>query len=122
MNNTKVINKKCFLWCGIIVIIASFFPVIGSVFRTIPSAVIGGSMLMLFGSIIVTGIKMISECKFTNRNLIIISLSIVIGIGLPLVNCFDKAPDIIKSLGNSYIIMIFAVALILDYTLPNNEK
>ena len=122
MNNTKVINKKCFLWCGIIVIIASFFPAIGSVFRAIPSAVIGGSMLMLFGSIIVTGIKMISECKFTNRNLIIISLSIVIGIGLPLVNCFDKAPDIIKSLGNSYIIMIFAVALILDYTLPNKEK
>ena len=77
---------------------------------------------MLFGSIIVTGIKMISECKFTNSNLIITSLSIVIGIGLPLVNCFDKAPNVIKSLGSSYIIMIFVVALILDYTLPNKEN
>lgn len=121
INNNKVINKKCFVICGIITIICSFFPFISNIFLLIPVEAIGGAMIVLFGTIITSGIKIISECGFDKRNTIIISTSIAVGFGLPLVSAFDNMPMILKTIGNSYIICMFITALLLDLILPKKK-
>lgn len=122
INSTKVVNRKCFLWAGIIIILCSLFPVIGVSFQTIPVSVIGGSLLYLFASIILTGIKMVCECGFSQRNIFIISVTIAIGLGLPMANAFDKMPDLIKAIGSNYIIMMFITSLILSLVLPKEKE
>ncbi|MDR2404573.1 MAG: hypothetical protein LBD78_11155 [Spirochaetaceae bacterium] len=46
-----------------------------------PNAVLGGCTIMMFGSIVVSGVQMFTRCGFSQRNIIIASVSIGIGVG-----------------------------------------
>ena len=60
----------------------SFFSPLIAAFRTIPSCVIGGMCLSLFGFIAVSGLKMLKGVDFEdNRNIITVSVILVVGIG-----------------------------------------
>ena len=57
-------------------------PAAWAFFNSLPQAVLGGCTVMMFGSIMYEGIKMLKECKFDDRTMIIVSLSFSIGVGL----------------------------------------
>lgn len=48
---------------------------LGAFFNSLPQAVLGGCTVMMFGSIMYEGIKMLKECEFNDRTMIIVSLS-----------------------------------------------
>ena len=79
---TGVINRFTILMGALILILASLFPPLGAFFNSLPQAVLGGCTVMMFGSIMYEGIKMLKECKFDDRTMIIVSLSFAIGVGL----------------------------------------
>ena len=79
---TQVINRFTILMGALILILASLFPPLGAFFNSLPQAVLGGCTVMMFGSIMYEGIKMLKECKFDDRTMIIVSLSFSIGVGL----------------------------------------
>ncbi len=58
------------------------FPAAGSIFNSLPQAVLGGCTVMMFGSIMYEGIKMLKECEFDDRTMVIVSLAFAIGVGL----------------------------------------
>ena len=72
---TGVINRFTILMGALILILASLFPPLGAFFNSLPQAVLGGCTVMMFGSIMYEGIKMLKECKFDDRTMIIVSLS-----------------------------------------------
>ena len=51
-------------------------------FNSLPQAVLGGCTVMMFGSIMYEGIKMLKGCVFDDRTMIIVSLAFCIGVGL----------------------------------------
>ena len=53
---TKVVNRFTLLMGGIIMILAGIFPVFGALLATLPDAVLGGCTIMMFGTIVVSGI------------------------------------------------------------------
>ena len=62
-------------------IIGGIFPVIGAALTTIPQAVLGGCTIMMFGSILFAGFGMMARAGFSQRNMVIVSLSLSVGLG-----------------------------------------
>lgn len=54
---------------------------IGNFFASLPEPVLGGCTIMMFGTILTSGIQMIARCGFSQRNITIASLSLAVGIG-----------------------------------------
>ena len=76
-----VVNRFAIATGACIMILGGIFPAVGMVLTTIPQAVLGGCSIMMFGSIMFAGFGMMSRCGFSNRNMIIVSLSLSIGLG-----------------------------------------
>ncbi|GFP24615.1 uracil permease [Candidatus Hakubella thermalkaliphila] len=69
---------------AVILIVLSLLGKLGAVIATIPSPVIGGAYIALFGLIGSIGIMALSRADLTSqRNLIIVGLSLLLGLGLP---------------------------------------
>lgn len=81
---TKAYNPAIMTWAAICAIVLSFVGKIGAFLATIPVPVMGGIMILLFGMITVVGINTLvkSGQDLTHpRNLIIVSVVLVCGIG-----------------------------------------
>ena len=81
---TKVTDPACMRIAALSAIIVSLIGKVGAAIQTIPTAVLGGIMLLLFGSIASVGINNLIKAKVDmtkTRNLIISSLILTIGIG-----------------------------------------
>ena len=69
---------------AVIAILLSFFGKAMAVIATIPTAVLGGVSILLFGIIAASGLRMLVEANVdfgNSRNLVIASVILVIGIG-----------------------------------------
>lgn len=76
---------------GIILLLISFFPKLTAVFTSIPSPVLGGAGIVMFGIVAANGIKRLGEVNYAgNKNLMIVAVSI----GLALVPI--AVPEIFK--------------------------
>ena len=121
---TKVINRFAIAAGAIIMILAGIFPVFGSLLATLPEAVLGGCTLMMFGNIVISGLQMISNCGYTQRNITIAALSLSIGIG------FTQVPDIfaifpkivVNVFAENCVAVVFIVSIILNLVLPKNME
>lgn len=122
---TGVINRFTILTGALILILASLFPPLGAFFNSLPQAVLGGCTVMMFGSIMYEGIKMLKECKFNERTMIIVSLSFCIGVGLTQTsgNFFSAFPQAVGDIFNGNAVAgVFVVSLLLSLFLPGREK
>ena len=112
---------------ALILILASLFPPLGAFFSSIPKSVLGGCTVMMFGSIMYEGIKMLKDCVFDDRTMIIVSLSFCIGVGLTQTtgNFFSAFPQAVGDVFNGNAVAgVFVVSLLLSLFLPKekNEK
>ncbi len=81
---TKAYNPAIMTWAAIIAILLSLVGKVGALLATIPTPVMGGIMILLFGMITVVGINSLvksGQDLTTPRNLIIVSVILVCGIG-----------------------------------------
>lgn len=121
---TKVVNRFTIATGAVIMILAGIFPVFGAVLSTLPDAVLGGCTIMMFGTIVVSGLQMISKCGFTQRNTVIAALSLSIGLGFT--QCgelFEIFPRMIQNVfAQNCVAVVFVVAIILNLILPKNME
>lgn len=121
---TKVVNRFTIATGAIIMILAGFFPFFGAVLATLPEAVLGGCTIMMFGTIVVSGLQMVSRCGFSQRNITIAALSLSIGIGFTQVpEIFSIFPQIIQTVfAENCVAVVFLVSIILNLILPKNME
>ncbi|KAA6455160.1 xanthine permease PbuX [Bacillus atrophaeus] len=85
---------------GAMLMILGLFPKVAAFTTIIPSAVLGGAMVAMFGMVIAYGIKMLSRIDFgTQENLLIVACSVGLGLGVTVV------PDIFKQLPASITLL-----------------
>lgn len=121
---TKVINRFTILMGALILILASLFPPLGAFFNSLPQAVLGGCTVMMFGSIMYEGIKMLKECEFDERTMIIVSLAFCIGVGLTQTSgdFFSAFPREVGDIFNGNAVAgVFVVSLLLSLLLPKKK-
>ena len=117
---TGVVNRRA-IACGAAVLIAAgFVPAISAVFSSVPSAVLGGCTIMMFGTIVTSGFQMVAAAGFSQRNITIAATSLAIGIGFSQISViFSAFPEIVQNIfvGNS-IALTFLVALVMNLLMP----
>lgn len=118
---THVVNRKAIASGALIMILAGLFPAFGVILASLPDAVLGGCTLMMFGSIVVSGVRMLAGCGFTQRNMSIAALSLSIGIGFTQTPAiFKMFPTIIKSVfAENCVAVVFVVAFALNLIFPS---
>ena len=118
-----VINRFTIATGAVIMILGGVFPAIGYALTTIPQAVLGGCTIMMFGSILFAGFGMMARCGFSQRNLVIVSLSLSIGLGFTQAQgMFDIFPEIIKTVfAENCVAVVFILAVLLNLVLPKEE-
>ena len=123
---TRVVNRNVARIGALIMIICGLFPPVGLFVQSIPQPVIGGVLLMVIGQMLVSGIHMISHAKFTERNKMIASVSLAVGIGFTAASEADiwsRFPAVIQSIFSSNIVSVtFVVALLLNLLLPKEKE
>ena len=121
---TKVVNRFTIATGACIMILAGIFPIFGALLATLPEAVLGGCTIMMFGTILVSGLRMIGDCGYTQRNITIAALSLSIGLGFTQVpEIFDLFPRMIQSVfAENCVAVVFLSAIILNLVLPKNME
>ena len=81
---TKAFNPIIMTWAAVTAIILALVGKLGAVLQTIPMPVMGGIMILLFGSIATVGLNTLIKNKVDlhqSRNLVIVAVTLVFGIG-----------------------------------------
>ena len=121
---TKVVNRFTIAIGAVIMILAGIFPIFGALLSTLPDAVLGGCTIMMFGTIVVSGLQMMSKCGFTQRNTIIAALSLSIGLGFTqCADLFTIFPQMVQNVfAQNCVAVVFLVSILLNLILPKNME
>lgn len=121
---TRVVNRKAIACGAAIMILAGFIPALGVILASLPDAVLGGCTLMMFGSIVVSGVRMISQCGYSQRNMSIAALSLSIGLGFTQTpQIFRLFPDLFRSVfAENCVAVVFIVAILLNLIFPKEKE
>lgn len=120
---TKVINRYTIATGAGILILAGIFPAFGSVLATLPEAVLGGCTIMMFGNIVISGLQMIGDCGFSQRNITIAALSLSIGLGFTQVpEMFNIFPNMIRTIfAENCVAVVFIAAIVMNLVMPKES-
>ncbi len=123
---TKIVNRFTIMTGSVCMILAGLLPPVANFFASLPDAVLGGCMLVIFGMIFAMGIEMVAKAGLNQRNITIVALSFAMGVGFTSVEeigLWRIFPDIIYSVFATNIIsVVFVVAVILNLVLPKNME
>lgn len=89
---TKVASRRVMIFAGIILAILGVLPKLSALIAVMPSAVLGGVGVIMFGLVAAQGIKTLSSIHLGDRELLIISVAFALGIGVTV------KPDILRNL------------------------
>ncbi|MEZ8272022.1 uracil-xanthine permease family protein [Vibrio splendidus] len=81
---TKAFNPVIMTWAAVTAIVLALVGKLGALLQTIPVPVMGGIMILLFGSIATVGLNTLIQNKVDlhkSRNLVIVGITLVFGIG-----------------------------------------
>ena len=126
INMTKVVNRFTIMTGALFMILAGLLPPVGNFFASLPESVLGGCTLMMFGTITVSGIQMISKAGFSQRNVVIVALSLAVGIGFTSASETDIwriFPQVIQDVFSANCVaVVFVVSILLNLFLPKNME
>lgn len=114
---TKAFNPVIMTWAAIVAIALAFVGKLGALLQTIPVSVMGGILVLLFGSIAVVGLNTLVRHRVDlaqPRNLAIVAITLVAGIG--------KLGVTIGSFRLEGIALCAVVAIVLNLVLPKGES
>ena len=121
---TKVVNRYTIATGAGILLLAGIFPAFGAVLATLPEAVLGGCTIMMFGNIVISGLQMIGDCGYTQRNITIAALSLSIGLGFTQVpEMFNIFPSMVRTIfAENCVAVVFLSAIIMNLVMPKENK
>ncbi|MFQ7775010.1 MAG: uracil-xanthine permease family protein [Anaerotignum faecicola] len=121
---TKVVNKFTIMTGAGCMILAGLLPPVGNFFASLPESVLGGCTIMMFGTIMTSGMQMLAKAGFNQRNVTIAALSLAVGVGFTAASEIDLwhiFPEIVQSVFSANVVAVaFVVSIILNLVLPKN--
>lgn len=104
-------------------VLLGLVPKFGALAQIIPSPVLGGAMLVMFGFVSVQGMQMLARVDFEHNehHFLIAAVSISAGVGLNGSNLFNSLPTGLQMFFSNGIVMASVIAIVLNLIL-NREK
>ena len=105
-------------------ILLGLLPKFGALAQIIPSPVLGGAMLVMFGFVSVQGMQMLARVDFEHNehHFLIAAVSISAGVGLNGSNLFNSLPTGLQMFFSNGIVMASVIAIVLNLILNREKK
>ena len=121
---TKIVNRFALTTGAIFLILCGLFPKLAALISIMPQSVLGGAAVMMFSSIVVSGIQLITKEPMTPRSITIVSVALGLGYGLGANGgVLSGLPQFVQLIfGGSGIVPAAIVAIVLTIVLPKEKK
>ncbi len=119
---TGVASRHVGFFIAGFLVLSGFCPIVSNVFQIIPQCVLGGGMLIMFGTIMAAGIRILGMEKLNRRSLIIISVAIAAGMTVENHAVLESFPDLIRYSFSSGIGTGGLAAIVLNLILPKEKE
>ncbi|WP_070160711.1 uracil-xanthine permease family protein [Nesterenkonia sp. PF2B19] len=119
-----VVSRYVVALAGGLLVLAGFVPKVAAVFNTVPYAVLGGSVLVMFSMVASAGIQVMAPEMIDRRSLLIVALSLGLGVGLSFApeEAVAAFPADVALLLTSGIVPAMLAAVILNAVLPGRRQ
>lgn len=116
---TKIVNRFALATGAVFLILCGLIPKLGALVSIMPQSVLGGAAVMMFSSIVVSGIQLVTKEKLNSRSLTIISVALGVGYGMGATpGILAHCPDAMRMMfGESGIVPAALVAILLNIIL-----
>ena len=121
---TKIVNRFALAVGAVFLILCGLFPKLAALISIMPQSVLGGAAVMMFSSIVVSGIQLITKDPLDTRSITIVSVALGLGYGIGSNSgVLSHLPATIQLIfGGSGIVPAALVAIIFNIVLPKTEK
>lgn len=121
---TKVVNRYALATGAVFLILCGLCPKLGALVSIMPQSVLGGAAVMMFSSIVISGIQLITKEPLTPRNLSIVAVALGVGYGMGAnPGILSHTPQAVQLIfGGSGIVPAAIVAILLNILLPKDDK
>lgn len=120
---TKIVNRFALACGAIFLILCGLFPKLAALISIMPQSVLGGAAVIMFSSIVMSGIQLITKEPLGPRNMTIVSVALGLGYGLGANSAILAGlPEAVQMIfGGSGIVPAAFVAIILNICLPKDQ-
>ena len=120
---TKVVNRFALSTGAIFLILCGLCPKLGAIVSIMPQSVLGGAAVMMFSSIVISGIQLVTKEPLTGRNLSIVAVALGVGYGMGAnTGILAHTPEAVQLIfGGSGIVPAALVAILLNIILPKDK-
>ncbi len=122
---TKVVNRFSIMTGAVFLVLCGLFPKVGAIISIMPQSVLGGAAVLMFASIVISGINLItSKEPLDARNSTIVAVALGLGYGLGTNSTvLQFMPGWMGYVfGGSGIVPAALIAIVLNVVLPNDFK
>ena len=121
---TKIVNRYALSIGAIFLIICGLFPKVGALISMMPQPVLGGAAIIMFSSIVVSGIQLITKEPLSARSISIVSVALGVGYGLGANSAaLSGLPQALQLVfGESGIVPAALVAILMNVLLPKEKE
>lgn len=120
---TRVGSRVVGIAVAAILFILGLVPKIGALVSVMPSPVLGGATIALFGMVATSGMKIVTKGGLTDRKIFILSIALSFGLGVTFrPEVVAQLPDILSTVLSSGITVGALIAITLNLILPKTEK
>ncbi len=121
---TKIVNLFASSTGAIFLVLCGLFPKLAAIIQMMPQSVLGGAAVMMFASIVVSGIQLVTKDGVSNRTVTIVSVALGLGYGLGAnAGILANLPQFVELIfGGSGIVPAAIIAMILNIAIPQDKE
>ena len=121
---TKIVNRHALATGAVFLVFCGLLPKLAALISIMPQSVLGGAAVMMFSSIVISGIQLITKEPLTARNITIVSTALGLGYGIgangTVIAGLPEAVQLI--FGGSGIVPAAILAIVLNIVIPREKK
>lgn len=117
---TGLMSRHVVTLGALFLIICGLVPKVGAAIQTMPIAVLGGGVIVMFGMVAAAGVNMLADVDWNRRNMMIFGIALSLGLGLQLdPDALQHLPETAQVLMTSGLLPAASIAIILNMILPD---
>lgn len=121
---TKIVNRHALATGAVFLVFCGLLPKLAAQISIMPQSVLGGAAVMMFSSIVISGIQLITKEPLTARNITIVSTALGLGYGIGANGAVIAGlPEAVQLIfGGSGIVPAAILAIVLNIVIPREKE
>ena len=119
---TGVASRYVGYFIAVMLVLLGLFPAVGIAFSLMPSPVLGGATLLMFGTVAAAGVRIVASQQLGRKSVLVLASSLAFGMGVELMpDVLRQMPDSVRTIFSSGITTGGLVAILLNAALHIKE-